>query len=187
MARSRSSAFQRTVGWASQIFGEIEQYETQNSTTTTAGNGSTSHSVTASQQLVKRELVLPSQFLSLPATNRANGLSGYFISSYVGAFFSTLMPEYLDETLLPPADNEPGFIPRPAEQQYLKPWTAADLRRLNLEGLLDADSAASPQAPSDSPPADKRPLAPDPQSLPADPPSKPDLNSVRRVQRHRQD
>jgi len=160
-----------TALWASKIFGEYEHYET-NTSTTTSNNG---NSKTDTKQLVKRDVVLPSQFLGLPTTDRTNGLSGYFVSPLIGSFLSTLTPEYLDEMLLPPNPDEPNFIPRPAEQQYLKPWTDADLCRLNLEELIDKS-----QALPDPPRAD------DPRSKLANPPP-PDLQSVRRVERHGQE
>jgi hypothetical protein len=159
-----------TAQWASKILGEYEHYETHTSNTISKDGKSTTNTM----QLVKRELVLPSQFLGLPTTDRSNGLSGYFVSPLIGGFHSTLTPEYLDEMLSPPDPNEPNFIPRPADQQYLKPWTAADLHRLQLEDL-DAD-----------PPRDSSPLPPENSLSTDDPPSIPDLNSVRRVERHRQ-
>jgi hypothetical protein len=131
----------QTAEWASKNLGEYEHYETHTSTTTSKGNKSTTNTI----QLVKRDVVLPSQFLELPVTDRNNGLSGYFISPLVGGFQTTLTTEYLDASLSPPDQNEPNFIPRSADQQYLKPWTAADLTRLQLEDMNDE------QSPDDSP------------------------------------
>jgi hypothetical protein len=159
-----------TAQWASKILGEYEHYETHNSSTTSKDGKSTTNTT----QLVKREVVLPSQFLGLPVTNLTNGLSGYFVSPLIGGFFATLSPEYLNEKLSQPNRNEPNCIPRPADQQYLKPWTAADIKRLHLDEE-DAEQTPNdlPSSPIDTPPT-------------ANPPPIPDLNSIRRVERHGQ-
>ena len=158
-----------TAQWASKTLGEFEQYEIQTSST----SGNNGNSTTRTRQLVKRDVVLPSQFLGLPTTDRSNGLSGYFLSPQIGGFLSTLTPEYLDEMLTPADPNVPNFIPRPPEQQYLKPWTPDDLRRLKLDDLI----SKSPPDSSQSPPENQPPTA--------NPPP-PDLTAVRRVERHGQ-
>ncbi len=158
-----------TAQWASKTLGEFEQYEIQTSST----SGNNGNTTTRTRQLVKRDVVLPSQFLGLPTTDRSNGLSGYFLSPPIGGLLSTLTPEYLDAMLTPADPNVPNFIPRPPEQQYLKPWTPDDLRRLKLEDLI----AKSPPDSSQSPPENEPPTAS---------PPLPDLTAVRRVERHGQ-
>jgi hypothetical protein len=160
-----------TAQWASKLLGEYEHYETHRSNTT----GKDGKSQTNTTQLVKRDVALPSQFLELPVTDRINGLSGYFVSPLIGGFFSKLTPEYLSEKLKEPATNEPNCIPRPADQQYLKPWTDADLKRLCLEDLeAEQPPDDSPSSPENPPPVDE------PESIP-------DLKSISRVERHRQE
>lgn len=117
-----------TAAWSSQVIGECELYEYPRSRTSGRSGGTK----TVNEQLVKREGVLPSQFLSLPPTNPTNGLSGYYLVPLIGAFRGRLTGKSLGRALRPRASGITDFLPRPEEHQYLVPWTEEDLRRLSL-------------------------------------------------------
>ena len=91
----------------------------------------------------KQPNVPPSQFITLPHISPSNGLVGYYISPAVGTYHTTLTTEYLNESLLPANPQEPNFVPRPSDHQFLRPWTVADLRRLRLERSPSPASSAS--------------------------------------------
>jgi hypothetical protein len=142
-----------TARWASQSVGELERYEYHDSYT----KGDHGGSKTTTEQLVKREAVLPSEFMCLPATNPENGLSGFYLSPEIGAYRTVLSGEFLAESLLLRNMQVPDVVPRPVEDQYLKPWTDEDLCRL---GLSDPDL----------PPDDLDVVEPKPQHPPEAPP-----------------
>jgi hypothetical protein len=135
-----------TARWASETMGAFERHEYHQSTT----KGFQSSSTTTSEQLVKREAVLPSEFMTLPATNPENGLTGFFLCPDIGAYRAVLSGEFLTASLLPPNEAVPGNLPRPEEDQYLEPWTAEDLRRLKLG--IDPDLPPSAMGPPSTPP-----------------------------------
>jgi type IV secretory pathway TraG/TraD family ATPase VirD4 len=114
--------------WASEVVGEYEVKEIQIGTT--YGPGGTTESET--EHKVKREAVLPSEFMSLPPTNRVNGLTGYFISRGIGCWKTTLAGDYLTDTLLPPDKKTPNRVSRPREELRLKPWTEAELKKFGI-------------------------------------------------------
>jgi hypothetical protein len=118
----------QTAKWASDSVGEHEMYERHDSTTT----GGSGNSSTVSWQLVKREAVLPSQFMSLPPTNPENGLTGLYSSPHIGVFWSNLPGEYLECVLRPRRRDVPDFVPRPVQDQYLAPWSDEDSKRLGI-------------------------------------------------------
>ena len=126
-----------TAQWASTVFGANESIlvtSSQSYGSSTGSNSSSSSSnSTTNQTFVKSENVLPSEFMNLPPTNRQNGLTGYYQTPYVGAYKVTLTPEWLQSELLPVSDSEKNFIPRPENDQYLRPWDDQDLKRLGLE------------------------------------------------------
>ncbi len=112
-----------TAEWASRLIGQTEQWDHQ--VTTAPAGDSTTH------QRTKRDGVLPSEFLSLPPASREGGFTGYFVVPLVGAFQRTVSPKAIAKLLRPKGD-EPDFIPRPTEHQYLRPWTAEDYCRLDV-------------------------------------------------------
>ena len=91
----------------------------------------------------KQPIVPPSQFIAIPHISPSDGLIGYYISPAVGTYHTTLTTEYLNESLLPANPQEPNFVPRPSDHQFLRPWTVADLRRLRLERSPSPASSAS--------------------------------------------
>lgn len=122
-----------TAKWASQQFGDFERYERMNSSSTTGGKTTSSWS----EQLVKRELILPSEFQSLPLGDYSRGFEAFNILPEIGCCRSFLSPERLRE-LLPPNAAFANVVLRPPEHFKLQPWTKADLIRLKLPlGLLN--------------------------------------------------
>lgn len=118
-----------TAEWAARILGEFEVIEVLNS----SNSDWTRKQRTRSEQFRKVHAVLPSEFLTVAATGFENGLQGYFVTPFIGAFRSrqelrTVLREI-------PTDNptERNYSPRPDSDQYLKPWTPDDLGRLRLE------------------------------------------------------
>jgi hypothetical protein len=119
-----------TAAWAAKVIGDFEALERRRSSIPDSNSGK---STTSSEQLNKREAVLASELLSLPPTNRTNGLTGYYVSPFTGVFRSTLTADQIDQSLLPPNRSIAHFVPRPPEHQLLRPFDAADLRRLGLK------------------------------------------------------
>ena len=64
--------------------------------------------VEVSRFFSRRAVVLPSEFQDLPVTDRANGLTGYYLSPVTGAYRHTLPAADLDARLLPPDPHTPG-------------------------------------------------------------------------------
>lgn len=115
-----------TAEWASRLIGQTEQWDHQ--VTTAPAGDSTTH------QRTKRDGVLPSEFLSLPPASRDGGFSGYFVVPAVGTFHRTVPPRSIAK-LLREKGETPDFVPRPVAEQYLRPWTADDFKRLSLSEL----------------------------------------------------
>jgi Type IV secretion-system coupling protein DNA-binding domain len=129
LLRAESS---ETAEWSSKVLGEYEEEEFSYT------EGSNSRSVT--KRKVKRESVLPSEFLTIPPTTPANGLTGYFLAPDLGAYKNTISGDELSRILTPLDAAVPGFVPRPESAQVLKPWTDADLERLTLGHVLLVDA-----------------------------------------------
>lgn len=62
--------------WASRVIGQYETLDIMQS----AQRGLLRSNASQSEQAVKRDTVLPSEFYLIPATNKQNGLTGYFVS-----------------------------------------------------------------------------------------------------------
>ncbi len=139
-----------TARWSSSVFGDFEHYEYHTSKTTNRQG----KSETVNETLAKREAVLPSEFMSLPPTTRATGLSGYFITPYIGAYRATIPGEALDRQLKGRDPSTADFVPRPTMHEYLQPWTASDYRRLGLLPPSAGSSGVSPR------PSNPRPSLP---------------------------
>lgn len=128
-----------TAEWASRVIGDFEQWEDQ--VTTAPGGDSTT------RQRMKREGVLPSEFLSLPPASREGGVTGYFVVPEVGVFRRTVPPRAIRKHLHPKGDA-PDFDPRPVGEQYLRPWDGEEIPRL---GLADRQASGSRDVPETSP------------------------------------
>jgi len=121
-----------TAKWASSLFGEREVFECRESKSHVSAKHGGSSGVTTSEQLVNRKLILDSQFLQLPATTEENGLCGYYISPYLGAYRTKLSGEWIKKSLKPSDSRVPNSIARPSTQQELKPWGDEDFERVGL-------------------------------------------------------
>ena len=112
-----------TAEWASSLFGDEESE--RESVSQSYGPGGASQSV--SRQAAARRLVLPSELMSIEACSRENGLSGYYIVRSEGAYFDNIPGEELfGGQLIPPRADVPEFVPRPATDQFLAPWTPVE-------------------------------------------------------------
>ena len=115
-----------TAEWASKLFGQVETVQERRS--------QSDQGTTVSNEVVRSDAVLPSEFQSLKVTNPTNGLSGYYVSPYIGAWYANLPGDFIRQTLLPRrADILPDLEARPKGDQDLVPWTEADLKRLRLK------------------------------------------------------
>lgn len=130
-----------TAQWASELLGDYEVREVEISVSGGPGGNTT----TKRQNVVKRQCVLPSELLSLPPASPANGVHGYHLSAYAGAWFVRLPGNWIDQCLMPRRREVPNFIPRPGQHQYLLPWNETDLARLKLP-LPGQGSQAGPSA-----------------------------------------
>jgi hypothetical protein len=130
-----------TARWMADKVGEFEQREVK------PGQNGPAGPVSLSEDTARRAMVLPSEFQDLPPTDRANGLTGYYLSPATGVYRHTLSAAELDARLLPPDPNTPDHLPRPDEAQYLRPWDADDLRRLGFAAAPPADTPPPPPPP----------------------------------------
>lgn len=112
-----------TAAWVSKLIGDAEV-----SQVTTSHTYSRENSVTHSESIVIKPALLPSEFMGIPTCSITNGLTGYYpCRNQPGVIYSTLPGRDLFERdLIPPADDVPGFLPRPPESQYLRDWTPAE-------------------------------------------------------------
>ncbi|MBA4064551.1 MAG: hypothetical protein C0501_12735 [Isosphaera sp.] len=136
-----------TARWMADRVGEFERREVKPGQA--GGAGQTS----LSEDTARRPVVLPSEFQDLPVTDRANGLTGYYLSPVTGVYRHTTPSADLTARLLPPDANTPDHVPRPADAQYLRPWDADDLRRLGFA----AEPPPVPPPPAPTPQPDPKP------------------------------
>jgi hypothetical protein len=118
-----------TADWQAKRLGDYEFDETNVTVTYASGRPSIAYA----HHVANRKSVLPSEFLSFPATNPTNGLFGAYVSSLLGAWKSNLPGDYLSRELIAPDLSVPDFVPRPKDHEVLLPWTVEDLRRLGLD------------------------------------------------------
>lgn len=116
-----------TAAWESRVVGEFEQLELKKNQPPGGGPPS------LTEDIARRASVLPSELMDLPMTNRANGLTGYFVSPVTGAYRHTILGSELDSSLMPADRSVPDYLPRPDAQQYLRGWDADDRTRLGLD------------------------------------------------------
>lgn len=129
-----------TAQWASGLFGSREVLEShfgesrgRNFQDVGLQTGRTSGE-SLSYAISKRELILDSEFLDLPETTPATGLSGFFLTPATGGFRDTLPGRWLADHLAPPRNDVPNLLPRPVADQYLRPWSDEDTAILAREG-----------------------------------------------------
>jgi hypothetical protein len=112
-----------TAKYASQVIGDEEVVEWRRSV---------SDKTSWSEHVTKREAVLPSQFLTIPPPKRETGIGGYYVVPHVGAYYTTLSGDFIEETLLPRDTSVPDFVKRPVTDLYLARFTADELSSLGL-------------------------------------------------------
>lgn len=123
-----------TAEWASSLINEVE-YEENKKTITSGGQGGGSTSTT--KERVQRVQVLPAEFMSMPTTNRENGLTGYYLIRDIGVYRAHLSEEEIGLRDL----EEEGFYERcPPSWESMSPFTDADAKRL---GINDESQVAS--------------------------------------------
>ncbi len=138
-----------TAKWACQLFGTKEVLERRTSTSSHSSEGrsgnpfSTGHSnsssssgSTTSEHLSERAVVMASEFSNLPVTGEQNGLSGYYLTPSIGAYYSRLLWDWLKTQLLSESKDVPAVDWRPEEDQYLEPWTDEELIERGLSKSL---------------------------------------------------
>ncbi len=103
----------------SQLIGDERYISISNSYT----SGQQSSSTTSYSAQV-RKAIMPSHLMNIRPCNIENGLTGYCISPRFGTYKTRINGQSLFRDMLVPAsDDVPHFVPRPARQQILSPWT----------------------------------------------------------------
>ena len=159
-----------TTEWATKFFGSYEAIEVKSSETKVHRTWFTTQqqandSTTYAEEYVKRESVLESEISTLPLTNEANGLSGFYVVPAVGAYRHTYPGSWLfgekSTALAPPVDDVPDIERASPGSQFLAPWDIADFRRLNFPELVGVG-----QRRPAAPPSGGATVAPAPQTPP---------------------
>ena len=118
-----------TAAWAAKLCGNrevLESHHGQSRNRTATVNGQTSSGESVSHTITQRPLILDSEILGLPETSREHGLIAFFINPLTGPFKDHLESAWLSKHLLPADPSVKNFVPRPASDQYLRPWCADD-------------------------------------------------------------
>lgn len=135
-----------TAAWASKVIGEEEKVEFSESSTESAQGRTVSHS----SQKQTRSVVLPSEFMEIPAPGRnlVNGLQGYYVVRSVGVYRARYAAEELVEGLGKVNPAHQTFVAAPSEWQFLNPWTVEDSERLKIDVSSAQDPAKKNKGPS---------------------------------------
>jgi type IV secretory pathway TraG/TraD family ATPase VirD4 len=140
----------KTAQWASEQIGEQEKFE-YGTNVTALIDGLGDESETTTEQLVKRETVLPSQIMDLPVTDRVHGLTAYFLAPGVGVWKATLSPKFLAENLAPPDRSVPDTVQRPSEELHLEPWSEEEMKELGLTPAQEPEQEEDQEQELDEP------------------------------------
>lgn len=118
----------QSAQWASRVIGQYETLDLmQSKQGGLFGNGGSQ-----SEQAAKRDAVLSSEFYLIPATNRTNGLTGYFLSPSTGAVKVRISSSDISPVI--PNDIElVGIEYRLEADQRLATPSLLDSQALNLE------------------------------------------------------
>lgn len=132
-----------TAKWASATIGQYEQVDVLQAQ---SGSLAQDGKRTSSEQWRTADLVMPSELLGLPVTTMRTGLTGYFLTPYVGTFKRTIPLSDLIDDESGSGGAVPDLIQRPESEQYLELWTPQDCIRLGLSTaesieLVKEDSA----------------------------------------------
>ena len=87
-----------------------------------------------SGQRVVRDAVLPSEFLQIPPSSPANGITGYFVSPGQVPYRGTIPGQDVQPVVTSEdVERRYGMVLRPETDQWLREWTPKDRERLSLE------------------------------------------------------
>lgn len=130
-----------TAKWASELFGSVEDLETRTSqssnesTNRSRDNNSDSSgsSTSVSEQHIVRDVVLPSEFLSLPFPSPSKGMIGYYLSPEFGGagYRAHISGDWIASDLKPPGSS-PALIKRPEDHQFLRAWSEGRRAELGI-------------------------------------------------------
>ena len=139
-----------TAKWASLLFGEYEAIEVRKSEShgvTTGSAGSSTRSISSSEEYAKRQSVMESQLYMIPPTSPETGLTGYYLVPGVGAYRHNYPGSWLFKAgLAAVQDDIEGIELRDPEQQWLKQWDEEDAQRRSLiDPPLEKTDDASPE------------------------------------------
>lgn len=143
-----------TAKWASSLFGEREIIEFRSSAGESSGSSSNSFAIgsthssqssnSMSEQVAKRDVILPSEIMDLPPTSFDTTLPGFYIIPEAGAYRVNISGPWIESALMPTSHDVPNIIRRPDEHQYLRVWDAEDLKRLGLDTQRPASGDTPP-------------------------------------------
>ena len=115
-----------TAKWASATLGQYEHVDVLRSQ-----SGYFDRVSQRTEQWRTADVVMPSEFMSIPPTTMKGGLTGYYVTPHIGAFRKTLpLPWILGD-----GHSDAGFpnlIERHESEQYLEGWAVEDGIRLGL-------------------------------------------------------
>ena len=130
-----------TARWASAQFGdqEVEQKKITSSDGKSSNDykfgGSTSSSTSETWANLKKQAVMPVQFLDLPPVEKSGALHGFYIVPSIGTYRANIRmsgEHSILSDLIPTDPNTPGYLERSKDDQFLRPWDDTDLKRLKL-------------------------------------------------------
>jgi len=114
--------------WASKLVGQFETIQVFHSESQRWGRRDT-----GAEQRVLGDTVIPSEFYEIPETSPAHGLTGYFLSSRLGASKMTIPSSDVERVAVTDAEElQHAIISRSEAEQWLRKWTLGDKQRLGL-------------------------------------------------------
>ncbi|AFY71979.1 Type IV secretion system, TraD, DNA-binding domain protein (plasmid) [Thalassoporum mexicanum PCC 7367] len=123
-----------TAEWASQLVGEVEIRRILEGFSSNRESGGTR---SWNESYERHRAVMPSEFLEIWPIDRqtGQGLTGYYLTgnSVYKHYYPT---DFISKHLIPSTDSRESFIPRPTNDQVLRPWDSEDLERLNIAHLI---------------------------------------------------
>ena len=139
-----------TARWAADVVGAyraIEQRDGIREGLSVGNEISIQRGSDSTLSMVDRPALLPSYFQRLPLVKRSAGIHGLFVSpNWIGGEYEAaevfVSKDWMfRDGFIWPTSNVPGFVSRPEEASRLKPWTRADMVRLNLGAIGQATAA----------------------------------------------
>jgi len=128
----RQESFE-SADWCSKLVGQFEAIEVFKSE-----SNSWRERDRGSEQRVVKEALLASEFYNIPETNPANGLTGVFVSSRLGANLQTIPSADVGRIVVTDAEErEHAVVYREESEQWMKGWTLGDKVRLGLREEME--------------------------------------------------